>query len=384
MKILHIDISGPYTVGATYQENLLPGEHVKLGLDVVIWGSPYTFRDGKIEYVGKERLQLDDGVVLQRVEYKRIINEYFTEKIRACRDAYNMLEAEKPDIIMIHCPQTAVVLDVCKYVTCHDGVKLICDSHAEYLNSAKNLFSKLVLHKGIYKFYMKKAYKYSKKLYCISPEVMTFNKEIYNLPDKKMKLLPLGGLILDDSVYTEFRRRRREELGISESYFSINIVHSGKLVSEKRTIDLLEAFHRVKSKMLHLTIIGSAEGRVLKAIEENANLDNRISWLGWKSGEELTQYLCSGDVYILPGDVSATVQNAMCCRCGIIVYPYDIYRVMEQDEICYVKTVDELEQSLRKLIDNEGLIKKIRKEAYVYAKDKLDYAAQAKMILQED
>lgn len=380
MKILHIDLTGPYTEGATYQENFLPAEQVKLGHEVVFWATVYEWANGRLNYVGEGRKILDNGVTLQRLPYAYVITKFLSDKIRACKGLYKKLCDEKPDMIMIHDGQTAIISDVCRYVSDHPEVRFIADSHTDPLNSATNWLSKLLLHKLFYRYYMRKLYESVEALYCISPEVKSYISELYGLPDEKLRALPLGGVVLEEAEYQAARMQKRSELMLQQT--TINIVHSGKLKEEKRTKDLLKAFGLIDDENVHLTLIGAAEGEVLEAIEDSSKSDPRISWLGWKSGKELTQYLCSGDIYILPGDVSATVQNAMCCRCGIIVYPYEIYKAMGQNEVCYVRTVDELEDSLRILINDSSLVTKIKDEAFAYAKNNLDYATQAVQLIE--
>ena len=378
MKCLHIDLTGPFTEGATYQENLLPIEQAKLGHEVVMWASCYSWIDGKKTYVGSGRKKIIGDVVLERLEYRHVINAFVTDKIRAVDKIYDKLVEEDPDWIMVHDGQTSIVHDVCRYKKDHENVVLIADSHTDPLNSARNWFSKNILHILIYKRYMRELYDNVKVLYCISPEVREYISQLSGLNKDKMVLLPLGGNVVNDTDYSTFRSNKRNELGINTS--TINIIHTGKLVKEKHTLDLLELFRRNKSDRLHLTLIGMAEGEILNSIKNAAAMDERISWLGWKSGEELTQYLCAGDVYVLPRDVSATVQNSMCCRCGIIVYPYEIYKVMKQNVICYAKNVEELEENISRLIADIKLLDIIRHEAYNYAKEKLDYASQARTV----
>lgn len=379
MKILHIDVTGPYTEGATYQENLLPAEMVKLGHQVFIWTSSYEWANGKINYVGEEKKHMSDGVVLTRMDYVFLFNDFFTNKIRKCKKIYNQLEELKPDLIMVHGGQTAIVPEVCKYVKKTPKTRLIADSHVDPLNSARGWMSRHVLHGIIYRKYIRMLVETATSFYCISPEAKNYVSKLYGVNKDKLELLPLGGNIIPDDDYKDNRSMIRSELGISDSV--VNIVHSGKLYEEKRTNDLLDVMDRIVDENVHLCIIGSAEGELLTRIENAERKDDRISWLGWKTGEELIKYLCAGDLYVLPGDVSATVQSAMCCRCGIVVYPYEIYCGMEQDEICYVKNVDDLKQSLERLIYDSNLMDRIKTEAFSYAKDKLDYAAQAKQII---
>lgn len=379
MKILHICLTSPYNENATYQDNLLPAEHAKQGNEVSVWTSCYKYKDGKKIHVDCCEKIMANGVKLNRFEYKNIINAFLSNKIRFVPHVYEKLEREKPDFIMLHGMQTAIVMDLCRYLRDNPNVAFVTDSHADYLNSATNWLSKNILHRGLYKKYVKKAYSYAQKVYCISPEARDYNIQVYGLNEEKLSLLPLGGIILSDEEYEENRKEKREELNIDDKI--INIVHSGKLFPEKKTIELLEVFKKIEAENVHLTIVGSAENEVLQALEDSVS-DSRISWLGWKSGDELVKYLCSGDIYCLPGDQSATVQSSMCCRCGVLVYPYDNYTGMGLNDKCYVESSDELLERINMLINNPDVLESFKREAFDYAMHVLDYSGQAKRILE--
>lgn len=379
MVILHIHITGPFNEDATYQENQLIAEQVKLGHDVIIWTSCYEWSGTSWIYVEEQRKVMDNGVVLQRLKYHHYFNDFLTKKIRNIPGVYERLVSENPDIIMIHGAQTVIIPEVCRFLDMNPHVKMVLDSHSDKYNTATNFFSKYILHKMFYKIFMKKAYEYASKVFYISAEAKDFLCDMYKLSDAKMEFLPLGGTVFDDKTYKGYRYRRRQELHIADEV--INIVHSGKLFPEKKTTELLQVFSNINRDDIHLTIIGSATGKELSCIECAANNDSRISWLGWKPGNELLEYLCAGDIYVLPGDLSATVQSAMCCRCGIMVYPYDNYRALQLDRLCYISDMNELEKNIRTLLDNDCLVKKMRNDSLEYAKNKLDYSEQAKKII---
>ena len=379
MKVLHIEMTSPFTPNAKYQENCLIEEHAKQGHDVVMYATCYMWKDGNVEYAQETREKLDNGVTLERIKYDFILNDYVSRKIRKVKGFYLKLEKERPDLIMVHNGQTAIVPDICKYVLEHPNVKLIADSHTDPLNSATNWISKFFLHKLIYRRYMKMLYKHARTFYCISPEVRRYISELYGFTDDKLELLPLGGDVLSDKTYCSYRKEKRAELKLDDSI--VHIVHSGKLTEEKHTADLLDAFSRLESNNVRLTIIGAAKGDVLRKIEDNEKMDSRISWLGWKSGDELIKYLCSGDIYVLPADVSATVQSAMCCRCIPVVYPYEIYLSMNLNDTCYAENADELRKNLQLFLGDSELALRAKDISFNYAVENLDYFAQAAMLL---
>lgn len=375
-------MTGPYTVGATYQENLLPAQQVKQGHEVVMYATSYEWADGKVKYVGECRRILDDGVILQRIDFTTIINDYLSRKIRLCTGLYNRLVKETPDFIMVHDGQTACVLDICKYVADNPQVVLIADSHSDYYNSATSIPSKLLLHDLIYRPLMRKLYGASKKFYCISPEVMRFICKSYGLDKTKMELLPLGGELLSDDEYDSFRKDYRRELGIPDD--GINIIHSGKMTFLKGSDKVVEAVEAMQNEKVYLTLVGSASGEILECIEAAAERNPKIRYLGWKSGDELVKYLCAADIYVLPGSQSATVQNSMCCRCAVELYPYDNYKSLKQDGVCYAIDGEELIRNLTAMCNDRQLLDSLKDISYKFAKHELDYAVQAKRIINDN
>lgn len=379
MKIIHIDMTGPYTIGATYQENILPAQQAKLGHDVQVWVTTYEWAEGKENQVAECCDMLPEGVLLKRIEFTKIINSFITRKVRLCKGIYESLEKESPDIIMVHDGQTACTVSICKYVKNHPKTKLIADSHTDYLNSATSFLSKTILHKVFYKYLMKKLYKYTEKLYCISEDVKNSITDLYNLDVSKMEVLPLGGLLLEDSVYEKNRHEIRKKLCIPDD--GINLIHSGKMPAKKDTFNLLKAFEKMDRDNLYLTLIGAVSDDLLSEINRVKEINSNLNYISWVDGDGLIQYLCGGDIYVLPRAQSATVQSAMCCRCAIEVYPYANYKSFRQNDVCYAISTEELMHNIEMICDNKELLQKIKKESYDFASNKLDYSKQAEYIM---
>ena len=57
--------------------------------------------------------------------------------------------------------------------------------------------------------------------------------------------------------------------------------------------------------------------------------DDRVTYLGWKTGDELIEYLCASDLYLQPGSASITIKQALCCGNAVVVARdiegYDIF-----------------------------------------------------------
>ena len=381
MKIVHIQFGGPFTENTTYQENMLTDAQAKMGNEVFLWCNCYKWNEGHIEKTPAQDKILDNGVHLRRYRYYYIVNNYLTEKLRITNGLYRDLEAVEPDIIMVHGPQSLSCYQISKYMKNHRNVGLVIDSHSDSFNTARNWFSVVFLHKILYKPAIKEIMKWAIKMYCVSIDTIDFMADMYGVDRCKMEYLPLGGHIFSNEEYSTYRKIRRNELALQED--DILIVHSGKLVPEKKTSDLLSAFMSVKSSKLNLIIIGSAETDVLTEINNCCASDQRIRYLGWKSGKDLEEYLCAADVYAQPGTQSATLHNAICCRCTIIARPYRSYLKLLGEYGIFVNNPDDISNALEKYIN--GTLDRNSMEMYSQkiADEMLDYSKQAKKIIDD-
>jgi peptidyl-tRNA hydrolase len=101
MKITHICLCGPVTDNWTYQDNLLPKYHKKLGYEVSVITSRYVFNDkGQLVIDKRSEYINEHGVKIIRIEnkYRTTINS----KFKIYDNLYKTIEEEKPEILFIH------------------------------------------------------------------------------------------------------------------------------------------------------------------------------------------------------------------------------------------------------------------------------------------
>lgn len=381
MKIAHIQLTQPYTEGFNYQDNFLPACHRKQGHEVVFYATCSIWEKGKLVNVKPGIKRLQDGMILERLPFQSFGSAFFTEKMRWSRDIYERLCEFQPDFIMMHDYQSMSVYSICRYMDEHPKTRMVIDCHADLHNSARNWMSREILHKIFYKHMAQTAARRAIKLYYITQETKEFMMSVYNLPEEKMEYLPLGGIIPDKTDYQAKRNSRRKELGLTPE--DVLIVHSGKLAAGKKTVDLLTAMRRIVAQNVFLAVIGSADDpKTKEALDIAAEEDSRIRYLGWKSGDDLLEYLCAADIYAQPGTQSATMQNAACCGCAEVLYPYSSYKVLLGDAVLYAENVEQLAQALNSLATDPQLLKKKKEQLFQVACEKLDYKKQAERILQ--
>ena len=308
-KIVHLQFAGPYSEGYNYQENILPKFQRNDNNDVQVWTSNFAWDKGELKEVPLCDKLLNDGVRLVRFKYKTVFNSFLTNKIRYVSGVYKRLIQEKPDFIMLHDVQTAVLPQVARYLSRYPNVKVIVDCHTDFSNSARNFLSKNILHKVIYKSFVKLIDPYVYKFYGTLPARVDFLVDVYGVDRNKCDLLVMGA---DDDIVSEVlsnnpRQRIRNQYGIDDSEFLV--VTGGKLDRFKtQTLSLMRAIHTLNSNV-KLIVFGSIDPCLID--EFNELVDNKqIFYAGWLDGFSSYEYFASADLVVFPGRHSVYWEQA--------------------------------------------------------------------------
>lgn len=372
MKIVHCCLANFYIDNYNYQENVLPRVNRIDGHDVTIIASTETYiNNQKIGYVEPKNYVNSDGISVKRIPYRRIPFHFVRRKIRSYPGVYQLLKEENPDLIFFHGVSAWELRTVVKYKLDHPDVKLYADNHATLENSAKGLFSRYILHGMFYKSVIKNTYKHIDKIFYVSLEAGQFLNTIYDIPHNKMEFYPLGGMVVNSKYREKVRRNVRHVLGVSDN--DVLLVHSGKLDELKRTEDVLLALQGVSSDNLKLIIMGSIPEKMRSVLEPLIESDERVRYLGWKTPDELRKYLCAADVYVQPGSQSATMQNAICCGCAIILYPHKSHKPYLQGNGYYVRSIMDMRQVFSEIAERPKALKNMSAISTKVAYRLLDY-----------
>ncbi len=371
MRIVHIALASSFTEGLSYQDNLLSSQNAQDGHNVTVITNCRKYEKGIFVFTEPEDRIMTNGVRLIRVEYDKLINSFISEKVRKVNAIYKLLVDLKPDIILFHGIGGLALLNVMNYKIKHPLIRLYADCHADVNNSATNLISLILLHKVFNRAIIQKSLPYIDKVFYISYECKDFLRKMYRVPKNKMEFFPLGGIIYSDDERTEKREIIRNELRLTDN--KVLFVHSGKMDRLKRTADVLRAFSQVKSDKIRLMLIGSMTDDVRLVTEPLIEEDSRISFIGWKTADELMEYLCSADVYVQPGGQSATMQNAICCGCAMVLYPHKSHKPYLQGNGYYVETIEDMKNAFKKIADDPSMLKKMSDNSMKIAIELLDY-----------
>lgn len=359
---------------AYYQENILPRQNKIDGHEILIIASTLVFGEGNtVKFIEPREYLNEDDIKVIRVPYKKVFNNWISNKLRTYKNVYSSLDKFKPDIIFHHGISPGYESKtIAKYLRNNSSTRLYMDCHADSIDTATNYLSKNVLHRFFYRRSLNKLVKFACKVYYIAPESKLFLNDLYKYNDnEKLEYLPLGGYIRHANQRILIRDRIRKRIKISED--DIVFIHTGKFDAKKRSYELISAFNRIESKKTKLLIIGKFNEESYEKVKDLINQDERILFLGWKNGDELQEYLCASDVYVQPGSMTVTVQNAICNSCAVIVFSALVYKDLFGGAALYADTEDEIYSQIKRLVDCPDLIVEHQDKLLKIAKEKLDY-----------
>lgn len=376
MKIAHIGLACFFTEGMTYQDNYLSHYNALDGNEVLYVSNAAKYENGAVVPTGYEDKHLPDSVRLVRLPYVHVLNGFVSDKFRKVKGLYALLEDFAPDVILSHDLCYWSVLDVIRYKKAHPAVKLYADTHADYYTSGTNWLSLHILHRVFYRRLVRLALPYLEKYFYTTVETRRFSVENYGVPEELMEFYPLGGILPAEEDYQAHRAARRAELGLQPD--ELLLIHAGKLEPQKKTDSLLRAFAAVPELRARLAVIGSIPEENKAALTALMDADPRVTYLGWKSGEELQEYLCAADLYCQPGKVSAIMQNAVCCRCPVMLYPHpDYVEGYDYGNILWEKDEADMSRVFRQLAAGEIDLAALRRGSVRCAEELLDYRTLA-------
>lgn len=354
MKIVHLCLSCFYIDNYSYQENMLPKYHVKMGYEVTVIASLVSFnKDGKPCMLQSASERIDkDGYKVIRLEYKKPNKLY--KILRKYEGLYDALEREKPNIIFSHGIAMSENINIIRYLKKNKNVKLYADHHGDYINSATNFFSKNILHKIIWRYYIKKIEPYLIKCYGVTPMRCRFLKEMYNLNQGIIDFLPMG---VDDDAIPEnkdvIRSTIRKQYNLEDN--DILIFTGGKIDKRKNIHILVDAIRQLDNPKLHLVICGILSPEMSYLKEE---FNKNIHYLGWCNSEQVINNMLASDIACFPGTHSTLWEQAVGVGLPCILkYWNEMTHMNINDNCSFIKkeNTEELIDIISKTIDNSTL-----------------------------
>lgn len=300
MKILHLCLSAFYIEGLSYQENLLPQFHKKMGHEVEVISSLQTFSSNGEYTYERKTTEYDNkyGIHVIKLDYKKPV--LLSRIIKTYIGTYKTIESFNPDIIFMHGIQFIDSIKVLKYIKKHPNVKLFADNHSDFSNSATNWLSKNIQHKILWRYCAQKIEPFVIKFWGVLPARVAFLVDMYHLPKEKVDLLVMGA---DDELVKlasthENRIKTREKYEFEDTDFLI--VNGGKIDQwKKQTFLLMDAVNQMDDIDVKLLIFGSVTPELKNEVEKRCT--DRVKYIGWIDSVDSYNLFAAGDIACFPG-----------------------------------------------------------------------------------
>lgn len=365
MKIVHVCLAGSYTPDFTYHENLLPKYHKLAGHDVEIIAPANAFDEKGRQILADAPAHFtnEHAILVRRLAYQPTI---VARRIRAFKRTFRALCEAEPQVIFVHGCQFIDVLLLVRYVQRHPGVFLYIDNHADFSNSARNWFSRLVMHGILWRMVAHLAAPQVARFYGVTPARVDFLVEVYKLPPDSVELLVMGA---DDeqvalSRAPEARGQFRSDWGIGPTDFLI--VTGGKIDQAKgATLLLMEAVSRISDPRLRLIIFGSVApelGDRFKALLK----DTRIQYAGWVRGGESYRFFAAAELAAFPAGHSVYWEQAVGLGVPILAKHWPGLTHVDVGGNCTFLTTDtaqEIELAIRSVLEHPDRYKEMLRVA---------------------
>lgn len=380
MRIAHVCLSNFFIDDRAYQENELVAAHARAGHDVLVVASTHVHgADGRRDFTEPGDYRTEEGARVIRLPYHPALPHGLAKSLRVHCGVYGLLSEFGPDAIMFHGMCGWELLTAARYRRDHPTVPLFVDNHADFVNSARGLVSKWGLHFMYYRPILHRVLPCVEKVLCISTLTETFARDFYKVPNDKLEFYPLGGHPVPDDALEARRAETRAREGIGDD--DLMFIQSGKQSARKYLPEMLRAFARVPDRRFRLLIAGMLMNDIKEDVEILIADDPRVSFIGWKSPDELEDLLCAADVYLQPGSQSSSMQTSLCCGCAVVLEALPGHERYVSDNGWLIKSQSQLETIFRDISERKYSIEEMRRKSLAFARKYLDYEKLAMRIV---
>lgn len=368
MKIVHLCLCSSYNDGWSYQDNIIPFYHKKLGHDVTVITTPFINDKESTGYIFYKTGSYFDanGVKIIRKELRFSNKFIISKKFRLYKGLYGTLVSEKPDIIFIHCCQFLDIKYVVKFAKKNPAVRIYVDGHEDFGNSARNWLSKNILHKFIWKYCANLIEPYTTKFYGVLPARVDFLVDMYKLPLEKVELLVLGAedeKVAEAKSDVTFKRQFRKKYNIEEDDFLI--ITGGKLDSNKpQTLLLMEAVKNLNKENVKLIVFGSVSSEYKEIFTDLLN--ENIQYIGWVESKETYKYFNAADLVVFPGLHSVFWEQVVGLGKPCVFRYMNGFTHVDIGGNCkfiYEDSIDEIKNIIKEIVGNNKMYEGMKKVA---------------------
>lgn len=382
MKITHIAIACFYIEGWTYQENLLPKFHKKLGYDVSIVTSRFNKDEQDVrclrdagEYVS------GDGIPVTILDYGTPTLFQKLLRARPVVGLFEKLMEIKPDIVFVHGSQFYNIFDVIKYRKLNPSVKVFADQHGDYYNMPVNTWKEKIMQRVVFGHYARSIAKYTDMFWGVTPWRVHYLQNVYKIRPEKTGLLIMGAddEKIDFSNQSQIRKEFRDSVGIEDTDFLI--VTGGKIDETKNIHLLMQAVTALAMPAIKLVIFGTPNDGIREKYDRLLAANKNIISIGWIKSEKAYGWFLSADLVVFPGTHSVLWEQAVACGVPVIFKKWEGMQHVDVGGNCMFLTQDspqEIANVISEIYNNTELYARMKHIAMEKGTKEFRYSEIAK------
>lgn len=179
-----------------------------------------------------------------------------------------------------------------------------------------------------------------------------------------------------------------QELPKREKHDGINFLYAGRLIKQKGTDNILDAFEMLEKKYDNVKLFIAGDGPTLDSLKEKYNSKN-ISFLGKLTYDELVKYYAMTDVFLYPPlwpeGLPTSILEAGLMGCAVIgTNQGGICEVIKDGEngLIVDTTVSSLYEAMDELVINSSKREELAKALYETILKKFSWEVTAKNIIE--
>ena len=317
MRIMHIMMTGNFTEGRGYQENLLTEYQQKHGHEVILVVPPRKRgEDGSIIITDECTEYMTNGVLLIRVDFGKQVTRFLG--YYSC--VPKLLDKYAPDLVFVHGLCTLIPGQAIAYKKKHPSTKIVADSHQD----EGNTYTTGIIHGTrlkIYRILWKHWIKNICKVYGTTSWRTDFAHRYYGIPENKLDTLIMG--VNTDAMpenADKVREEVRKELNIPPEAFVF--VFGGKMRKYRNIVEALEAFSEMKNDNTYFVVFGTIFEDVKNDVERLISENDHIKYLGFIDGSITCRYLMAADFGMYPGLHSVLWEESIGCGLPCVFQKY--------------------------------------------------------------
>lgn len=326
MKIVHV--VNHFMPDFGYQEHFLAKAMADLGHEVHVLTSNRAYPDHDVYKIFREHYKervLATGMT-ERAGYKvHRLKALFEKNLQLILSGlFGKIREIDPDLVVMHNFSRYETIRLALYKRIfRPRWKLYVDDHSLFE------FHHPKLYRRIYYWLLRRLYitfglEKSIDLFLpVAEECGKFLKDVFGLPEEKMRVVPLGVDCEQFRFSADERARVRGELGVGEAQFLLAYV--GKIVVERGLLDLLDWIAPLMREdgNLRLLIMGSGvdslHGQELKNKASELGVSRGVIWRKSVPQKDLAAFYSAADAAIWPRQETIAAWEASASRLPILL-----------------------------------------------------------------